>query len=154
MAMNGFVPGLPKDKEVAPNSSHRAKGPSGAGIDARVDAHTSNILILFDAPLSRHVAIKDVSPANSCLFTNQLMVTSRTLGLVDGAVGEPRIKVVDKDIQQSWVAFIGFMSCTEMHKQIVLPEAPRGKGAADDMVTVFRFHGHGLQVPRSEDSGW
>jgi hypothetical protein len=47
VAMDGFVPRLPKAEKVTPDDSHGPKGPGRSGIVLCADFELPNVLILF-----------------------------------------------------------------------------------------------------------
>jgi hypothetical protein len=70
MAMNGFIPSLPQNEEIAPHRCQGAEGPPRSGIGSRVDAKTLHVTILLNTPFLCHVPIENVSPADRHLLLN------------------------------------------------------------------------------------
>jgi hypothetical protein len=135
--MDGFIPIVPKYKEVAPYYCHGLKGSSGAGIDPSMYTHTPNLAVLLKMPLFSQVAVKYVSPSDGGLFLDQFMVAHRGPSLVDSLVRKPCIKSVNQKVEKTGVTFGRLMCFTEVHKEIVLPEAARGISTAKHVVPVL-----------------
>jgi hypothetical protein len=70
VTMYSFVPGLPEDKEITPQSSHGAERPSGPGVYTGMDRKPAHIPVLENAPLCGQMAIREVLPTDCSLFVN------------------------------------------------------------------------------------
>jgi hypothetical protein len=70
---------------------------------------SSNIVVLFDTPLSQEMAIKEVMPADSRLFFNQFAVPFRKSSWVKEIASKPAVKSGDKEIKKVMIGGVGIV---------------------------------------------